>query len=205
MNRLIYHHQFQASGCRRQSGAVLFFVLIALVVLMLAGTALVRSVDTATIISGNLVFRQAATVAGDRGMKTAVTWLANTTSANPAATNNDNAAQGYYSSNTGIADLMDSGTWTDGKSVVVRPNPNLDSTIDASGNEVRYVIERMCRTAGTAPTQANCLWGPSPPSNNSKSAGELQPEHSYNSPIFRITARVTGPKNTVSYIQGFVY
>ena len=45
-------------GVIKQRGVVLFIALIALVAMSLAAVALVRSVDTATIIAGNLAFKQ---------------------------------------------------------------------------------------------------------------------------------------------------
>lgn len=56
-----------------QRGVVLFFALISLLAIMLAAVALVRSVDTSTIIAGNLAFKQSATSSGDAGTETAVT------------------------------------------------------------------------------------------------------------------------------------
>ena len=60
-----------------QSGMVLIVTLIVLAAMTLAGIALVRSVDTAVMIAGNLAFRQGATIAGDAGVEAARTWAAN--------------------------------------------------------------------------------------------------------------------------------
>ena len=48
---------------RQQRGVVLFVALIAMVILSLAGVALVRSVDTSTGVAGNIAFRQASIAA----------------------------------------------------------------------------------------------------------------------------------------------
>ncbi len=48
-----------------QRGVALFFALICMVAIMLAAVMLVRSVDTATLIAGNLAFQQSATRSGD--------------------------------------------------------------------------------------------------------------------------------------------
>ena len=97
-NRRIHHMQ------RGQRGVTLFFALIALVSIMLAAVALVRSVDTSTIIAGNLAFQQAATRSTDTGAEAAMAWLktqADSTTDNPTTTaahpfNNDSPANGYY-------------------------------------------------------------------------------------------------------------
>ena len=56
----------------RQRGISLMMSMIVLVALTLAGIALMRSVDTTTIIAGNLAFQQAATNSGDTGIETAI-------------------------------------------------------------------------------------------------------------------------------------
>src|ERR1044072_4039301 len=58
-----------------QRGVVLFIALIVLVALMLASVSLVRSVDTANIIAGNLAFKQASVQAADTGIEAAVAAL----------------------------------------------------------------------------------------------------------------------------------
>ncbi len=54
---------------RRQAGVVVFVALLVMVALALAGIALIRSTDTTTTVSGNLVLKQAATSAVDRGIE----------------------------------------------------------------------------------------------------------------------------------------
>src|SRR5436190_19831081 len=58
-----------------QRGIVMFIALLVMVALSLAGIALIRSSDTATIVAGNLSFTQAATNAVDRSIEQAVTDL----------------------------------------------------------------------------------------------------------------------------------
>ena len=57
---------------RRQRGVVLFVALLVMVALALAGIALIRSTDTATTVTGNLVLKQAASLAVDRGIERAI-------------------------------------------------------------------------------------------------------------------------------------
>jgi type IV pilus assembly protein PilX len=54
------------NGPPSERGVVLLVALIILVALTLAGVALIRSVDTANIIAGNLSFRESAVHAGER-------------------------------------------------------------------------------------------------------------------------------------------
>src|SRR3989304_2733091 len=60
------------SAAGSQKGMVLFIALIVLVAMTLAGLALVRSVDTANVIAGNLAFQPSTLQAGDRGVEAAV-------------------------------------------------------------------------------------------------------------------------------------
>ncbi len=56
---------------REQRGVVLLVALIVLVVMTLAGIGMMRSVDTGTVVAGNLAFRQSTMQATDLGINTA--------------------------------------------------------------------------------------------------------------------------------------
>jgi type IV pilus assembly protein PilX len=202
-------------GAAKQRGLVLFFALIALVAMSLAAITLVRSVDTTTLISGNLAFRQAATTSADGGTETAVNTMAAIELANLAknvftdtthAFNVTNAAIGYYS-NVGTApDLMAATTWVNGISSAAVTEAT------GNGNTYRYIIERMCRTPNVVLTIQNCLFS-SAAANKSNMAVPLPSSicegpgcpKAGQTPLYRVTVRVTGPKNTISYIQAMVY
>src|SRR4051812_23289025 len=201
----------------KQRGVALFFALVCLIAIMLAAVVLVRSVDTSTLISGNLAFQQSATASGDAGTEAAMAWLATVETANVAKNvltdpshgfNVDDGARGYYSSLNPAKSLTAStGTrflWDNTDSVLL--------PADSSGNITRYVIQRMCRTPNVAIKDANCLF-----------TGAIQDTNGQNIPLpqeickgagcpvagqtpqIRITSRTTGPKNTLSYVQAFVY
>lgn len=197
----------------RQRGSVLFFTLIALVAMTLATLALVRSVDTTTLISGNLAFRQAATSSGDAGVEAAVAAMTALQTANNAknvymdathAFNVSSATTGYYSNADPLLNLTAMTTWTDEFSS--------DAVTDGSGNTYRYIIQRMCRTANQLLSKSNCLFSGTAKDNNGKeiplASGICQGAgcpSAGQSPQYRVTVRVTGPKNTISYIQAVVY
>lgn len=197
----------------RQRGSVLFFTLVALVAMTLGALALVRSVDTTTLISGNLAFRQAATTSGDGGVEAAINAMAATQLLNNAknvymdsthAFNVTNAAAGYYSNADPALNLLATGTWVDGVSSA--------AVTDASGNTYRYIVQRMCRTANQVLSKTNCLFSGSATDNSGKTiplpsdicSGPGCPVAGQ-SPQYRVTVRTTGPKNTVSFIQALVY
>ena len=58
----------------RQQGVVLFVALIVLVVMALAGVAMMRQSGSGLSIAGNIGMKQNATAAGDFGTETAIAW-----------------------------------------------------------------------------------------------------------------------------------
>lgn len=207
--------RFERVRAMQQRGVVLFFTLIALVAMSLAAVALIRSVDTSTLIAGNLAFKQAATTSGDAGIEAAVTWMAGIEAANnalnvlndPAHPFNitDLAARpGYHSSADPALDITADATWDDANNVLVGT--------DGSGNTIRYIIQRMCRIANQPIQNANCLFSGALEDNNGQSIplpqevceGDGCPVAGQ-TPQIRITSRATGPKSTVSHVQAFVY
>ncbi len=202
----------------RQSGVVLFIALIALVVMSLAAVALIRSVDTNSTIAANLAFKQSATISADSGLESAITWLSD----NSANLVTSAATSGYYS----VCDSFDAAgdapcvaanltttTWVPGTNSRYATGTDISAAgLDLSGNTIQYIIQRMC-TKAVLPSgltdERYCLYGAAPSQPGSKavvdSTGAGAPAVSIASPAYRITAKVTGPKNTVSYIQAFVY
>jgi hypothetical protein len=61
---------------RSQRGVVLLIALIILVAMTMAGIGMMRSIDTGSVIAGNLAFKQATTNAGDAGTSTGFNQLA---------------------------------------------------------------------------------------------------------------------------------
>lgn len=183
----------------KEKGVVLFIALIALVVMSLAAVALIRSVDTNAIIAGNLGFQQSATVSADSGMETAFAWL----TANQAVVTANSAANGYYATSAGNAKaLVDD-------SNVMATGADIAAGKDSSGNTIRYVIQRMCRNAGPAnvdaPAPVHCLFGPVADPSGSLRIGTADPEDPSSSVMYRVTVKVSGPRNAVSYTQAFAY
>jgi len=215
-----------------QQGLILVVALVALVILSLAAVALVRSVDTATIIAGNLAFKQSATNSGEGALIRANQWIASQIEADGVSANDilkgvnidAGVAAGYYATTALLAEkngydmktmssfemLTTESTWSDKRSQAAQVADcfGYTSDTDCSGNKIRYVIERMCNNTGPADC-SSCLCGPVAEGTSSstvKSATEAgAPATSGGTPMYRITARASGPKNSVSYIQTFVY
>jgi Tfp pilus assembly protein PilX len=191
-----------STPARSQHGIVLFITLIVLVAMTLAGIALVRSVSTTNLIAGNLAFQQGAVFAADTGIENAVAWLEqNDTGTTLHA---DNSGTGYLASRQ---DPVAGQSWDDfwNNQLAASAFP-ATPVADAAGNSVQYVIQRLCAAAGDpSAVGVNCA---SPPTSDatagsSKSAGMKTPSRS-SSVYYRITSRVAGPRNTVSYVQAIV-
>lgn len=187
----------------RQRGAVLFIALIVLVAMTLAGIAIMRSVDTATLIAGNMAFKQATIQSSDNGVEQAYQWML----ANRAVLANTNLGTGYFSSRPGAEpDWNDPLTWASAVPVGT----------DAAGNTTSYLIHRLCNCPDT-PYNGTCATGnaqqcalttasnvaPPPAEGDSfavGAAGYLEDPKVY----YRITVRTQGPRNTTSYVQSMV-
>jgi len=212
-----------------QQGIVLFFALIALAVMSIAGVALIRSVDTSALVSGNLVFRQSAGTASNVALEGVAETIAK--GIKLADSNTHHATQGYYATCNQFdtqPDLMicDAAQLTtmgwDNTNSSLAPNQTdgndeIKNGIDRQGNEIRYVVERMCSysnaevNAGTAVVDsARCLMSSgracgAEDSKNGTRIEEILPcNPSSDFPLYRVTLRIRGPKNTVTFLQSFL-
>jgi Tfp pilus assembly protein PilX len=189
---------------------VLMMALIVLVAMTLAGIALVRSVDTSNIIAGNLAFQQAATSAGDVGSEAAVTWL-QANSANNNTMWGNTAAQGYYAScNLAVPgscapNFAGNQTWDTYWSAVLAANAvTVLPAPDPAGNTISYVIHRLCNGNGD-PAAVDCAEPPAAGTTAASSRTSDKVALLYTAQRFyRITTRIAGPRNTVSYVQTIV-
>jgi Tfp pilus assembly protein PilX len=196
---------------KAQQGVVLFVALIVLVAMSLAGLALMRTVDTGTIIAGNLAFRQTAMHVGDIGIEAARNWLSGVT---PTETlYNDQPSitggGGYYATWGDNLDLLGNAPgpgivqydWS-GAIAVTSPTP-------PTGYSVKYVIHRLCKANGS-PTSTTCVKltsGASSTASGSKGAASFG-SYAISVPtnaLYRVTVQVTGPRSSLSYVQAVVY
>ena len=195
---------------RRQQGAALFVALAMLVIMTLGAIAMVRSMDTTTLLAGNLSYRQSAAYSGDVGVEAALAWLstANVNTLTCGAPGNPVSAcpAGYRSNGGNDVDRPTAGqSWEAFWTANLAANA-VNLTQDASGNRVSYFIHRLCAGAGGVTTfGANCVETPSVASagGSSKRAGATAFQSS-SQVYYRITVRVQGKKNTVSFVQAIV-
>lgn len=202
---------------RRQKGVVLFVALIALVVISLAAVALIRSSDTASVISGNLAFKEATTHAADIGVELAFNALPALTAANVDVPNQ------YFSlmQMTDASGVPSTINWAgvpcyrnDGSTAAI-------SCTDQSAYRVQYVVDRLC-DAAPLPTEpvtvltSKCVAGQpfSAGGGTGEDINSHTPSGGYGVPIavptnpptihYRVTVRVQGPRNTYSIVQATI-
>lgn len=170
---------------------MLFISLIVLVAMSLAGIALWRSIGTGVLVAGNIAMQRGAVTSSDSGIEAARTWLLVQT---PTVLNNTQPA-GYFSN------------W-DNSFDVTTFNWNSQGVLvgtDAAGFEIRYVVHRMCSLANAgfnAPNQQCLLLNVGGGSSGRGSGTYGQTNLTGTTFVYyRITARASGPRNTVSYTQ----
>jgi type IV pilus assembly protein PilX len=184
---------------RRERGVVLFVALIVLIVMTLAGLGLMRQMGTGTSIAGNIAFKENATSVSDRGVELARQWI--TTPARD--TIDDSLVDGFHSDWTAWAGSTDptTFTWTDAESREL-----LDDQAQ-TGNTTRVIIQRLCAVAGLSANAAGqkCSDGIDPSAGGGSRGGggygSGPPPTPIAGPFFRVTTRVVGPRNTVTYTQ----
>jgi Tfp pilus assembly protein PilX len=196
---------------RAQQGVVLFIALIILVAMSLAGVALMRRVDTANVIAANLAFRQASMHAGDMGVEAGRTWLLGIAAQPTLYNSNPGIAggNGYFSDWAQTVDLIGNTATTsddfdwNGAYVV-----NVTSPTPPAGYSVKYVIHRLCNGSGD-PGSVTCMKnvGTGAGTSGSTKGAAAFGTYAISVPIvasYRITVRVLGPRNSISYIQAVI-
>lgn len=210
------------SGRGTQRGISLLFALMALVVISLAAVALVRSVDTSSLVIGNLGFKQDATTAASQAAEQAVAYL----SAAAATTlQSDQTASGYYAASRDSLDVTGQGAasatrgvvdWTgDGCSLYptgsygncVAASPEI--SLNGGANKARYIITRLCATPGV-PSAVDCatpigsaLTGGGNKGGSDYKSGKVQVVVN-NAQYYRIVVRATSARGTVSFTETMV-
>ncbi|MEO8022838.1 pilus assembly protein PilX [Polaromonas sp.] len=207
-----------------QAGASLLFALLALVAMSLAAIGLIRSVNTGTLVIGNLGFKQEATRASDQATMAAIAWLRS----NPLIQdNNGTAGTGYYASTTDLIDVtgrqLTANTralvnWgaggcasaTSGTFASCAFVPGSAGTIN--GNTAEYIIFRLCSAAGdpTLDLTIACVAPVSASSGSSTKKGEVNYADyarfsGAGGPYYRIVVKVSGARDTTSFTETIVH
>lgn len=204
----------------RQRGIVLFIALIVLVAMTLAGIALVRSVDTGTMVAGNLAFKQSATMAGDAGTEAAIAFLGPLTGTGTPYQNQ--ILSGYYATSQDTLDITGATNnsssarvdWDhndcSGMTFSACIKPSQPITDAATGNSISYIIHRLCQSEGDPNAISNtCVTfrssGGTTPKRGELKYGDDKRFEPLPAVYYRVTSRAKGPRNTVSYVETMVH
>ena len=189
------------AAARRQRGLVVFVALIAVVMLSLAAVALLRSVHTSPLVVGNLAFRSAAMSMSTSAVETAVFDMFPPT-ATIADLRNHDLNRNYYATLQPGENAL--GVPAALQSVGAYPG-SFKVLTDTSGNSARYVVERMC-LAGALGLPANGnLCEMIPPKQSSAGQGdEIEDIGLPRVPFYRMTVRIDGPNNSVTFAQAML-
>ncbi|WP_294001152.1 pilus assembly PilX family protein [Sphaerotilus sp.] len=187
---------------RTQSGVILLFTLVALVVVLIAGLSLVRAMDVSLLQAGNLAFRRDLANQAERGMAQAITRFSGTGALSVESVRNANVVAVNYSASRlatnaqGIPLLLLSDA-----AFTAAGMTGADLTDTASGVTVRVVVDRQCTAAGdiggNACALATTLGDRAADDRYRNVRGEAQP-------VYRISVRATGPRNTQAFFQSTV-
>lgn len=184
-----------------QQGMVLLVALIVLVAVMVAGVAMMRSVDTATLVSGNLAFQRAATHATDRGVEGAIKMLMDKKAADNLDANDP--TNGYFAQLRGLEDNPPAGkSWQEFWQASLA-SASYSVGDDGFGNQIAFVVHRACDEAKPA-NGTDCVASPVITSMITDDPENPSPYKAVTHIYYRITVRVSGPKRTESYVQTYV-
>jgi len=196
----------------RQRGVVLLFSLIALVVLLIAAVALMRSFNSSLFLSGNIAFKRDLQNQGERAIDFALTQFraggsldnsgaraANVQAQNYSATMLPTNAQGIPAALQ--SDLGFNAVGDPGKDIAV-PDQQV---------QVRYVVDRMCSLPGDEGTLAPgvCVLSNNPPPAGGSASDLQNAARSLNGQkgaaslgvVYRLSVRVRGPRDTQAFFQ----
>lgn len=181
---------------KSQSGVVLVVALMALVIMLLASVALIRSTNTNLLIAGNMAFKRDLINQAERAIPVIKAKLITGGVLGGELTRHNNLiSNNYYATiqannPSGIPNVL----------FAVADNNANNITDAASGVTVRYVIDRMCLATGE-PIEKTCTMGGFSGNGAGCSSIPCVGPGGINYPVYRITLRITGPRNTESYLQ----
>jgi Tfp pilus assembly protein PilX len=170
---------------RAQRGVTMIVVLVLLTVMLLGGMALARMTEVGTLASGNAAFREASLQASEVGVNTAYAAIRGLTNENA------NAGNWYYASTLAQdANGLPTVSFDNAPEVVV------------GAYSARYIVDRVCTGAMpvTDPLR-QCLVKQVPQIESSTDREKPDPPTARQ---YRITVRVTGPKDTQAWVQALI-
>lgn len=197
---------------KRERGIVLIFALVTLVIMLIGAVAISRSLSSNQFAIGNIGFKRDMTHQTERAVQAAMAAFrasgalanvnlrnANLPAANYSATLLPTNAQGIP-----LALLSDSTFNTVGEA-------GNDIALADVGLTIRYVVDRISSAPGVCSVSTcsmvnDVIYGGAvteliSAQNNSSAANSANPSAVTPQPVYRVTMRVKGPRNTLSFFQ----
>lgn len=206
-------HRFAHCPLERQRGVVLLFSLIALVVMLIASVALIRSFQSSLFTSGNIAFKRDLQNQGERAVDEVLKAFRTGDLKTPAARAAHQAASNYSATMLpvnakGIPNALQNDT------TFAAVGDALNDIKPANQQvSVRYVIDRLCVTIGAESTlgPTSCVVAdnlvPAGTSSGNWQSAERSLGVGGGTPtgqpgvVYRLSIKVTGPRNTQSFFQ----
>ncbi len=182
-------------------GVALPFTLMALVVLLLAGAGLIRAMDVGLLQAGNLAFRRDLANQAERGIAQATTLLNSGALATETARESDSLANNYSATRLGTNTQGIPTVLTSDAAFTAAGFTSADITDSSTGVTVRWVIDRQCAASGNllSTSCATALTG-----SDTAADDRYRLVNAESLPVFRISVRATGPRNTQAFFQATV-
>lgn len=192
-----------------QQGMILILTLVALVLLMLAATAIFRSTDAASWIAAQVGFRRDLKNEGERGLARALTTLDSGSLATRSGRYNHVSSENYSATLLSSNDQGLPSVLTLNDEDFAAAGMQAAAIKDAqTGASVRTVIDRMCTKTGaensTECTQmlVDCSSAGGQDQNRMQSGTSAITKCI--ATAYRISVRVDGPRSTQAYFQSVV-
>jgi type IV pilus assembly protein PilX len=186
---------------RAQQGVVMAITLIALVLLLIGVAAMLRSVDTSSMVVGNLAFRRDLTNRSESAILTSRTALVSGALMDDTTRIVDSTSSNYsatrLASTTGIPTVLLSDSAYTAKSYPCVPASCTASTTD--GTLLRWVIDRQCITGTVDFDTTACEYVSSTADKGGSS--HLHKPGGASRPVYRISVRISGPRGMEAYYQ----
>lgn len=183
----------------RERGIVMIIVLIGIVAMTLAGIALLRGTQTSSMIAGNFAFKQASLAATDTAVESAFAQLDTIVAGFADANYPTGCASGacsYYTTRQA--------TDVNGIPAAVGDWSTVPTALVNTSYTTQYVIDRLCiGPLPVADPTVNCFVGQATGAGGSRKVGDVN-FASAPQVYYRVTVRVSGPRNTVSFAQAIV-
>lgn len=182
----------------REHGMSLLVTLLAMLILSVSAVALVRSFDTSLLLAGNLAFKRDLVNEGERGMASAIALFDSGALADDSVRTADLFSSNYSAS---ILDVNARGIplVLVNDSTYSRIGMSAEDIADSStGVKIRTVIDRQCAAEGSFDA-ATCVYTPS--TSDVGGTNWVKKAGSDYRPVYRISVRVSGPRNTEVFLQ----